>query len=48
MTPEHILQALETGAMKTQAAERSRVQRRVLAEYLSGKNTAPAALSEQI
>jgi len=48
MTPEHILQALETGTMKTQAAERNRVQRRVLAEYLSGKNTAPAALSEQI
>ena len=45
MTPEHILQVLETGAMKTQAAERSRVQRRVLAEYLSGKalGTAPAA-----
>jgi len=37
MTPEHILQGLETGAMKAQAAERSRVQRRVLAEYLSGK-----------
>ena len=37
MTPEHILQALETDAMKAQAAERSRVQRRVLAEYLSGK-----------
>src|SRR6266852_4044516 len=37
MTPEHILQVLETGAMKTQAAERSRAQRHVLAEYLSGK-----------
>jgi polyvinyl alcohol dehydrogenase (cytochrome) len=37
MTPEHILQVLETGAMKTQAAERSRAQRRNLAEYLSGK-----------
>ena len=37
MTPEHILQALEKGSMKTQAAERSRVQRRILAEYLSGK-----------
>ena len=37
MTPEHILQVLETGAMKVQAAERSRTQRRVLAEYLSGK-----------
>jgi polyvinyl alcohol dehydrogenase (cytochrome) len=37
MSPEQILQALEKGAMKTQAAERSRAQRRVLAEYLSGK-----------
>src|SRR5712692_3503930 len=37
MTPEHILQVVETGAMKTQAAERSRTQRLVLAEYLSGK-----------
>jgi polyvinyl alcohol dehydrogenase (cytochrome) len=37
MNPEQILQALEKGAMKTQAAERSRAQRRVLAEYLSGK-----------
>ena len=37
MTPEQILQALEKGAMKAQAAERSRAQRRALAEYLSGK-----------
>src|SRR5262245_59852585 len=37
MSPEQILQALEKGAMKTQAAERSRTQRHVLAEYLSGK-----------
>jgi len=37
MTPEHVLQVLETGVMKTQAAERSRVQRRILAEYLSEK-----------
>jgi polyvinyl alcohol dehydrogenase (cytochrome) len=37
MSPEQVLQALEKGAMKTQAAERSRAQRRVLAEYLSGK-----------
>lgn len=36
-TPEQILQALEKGDMKTQAAERSRAQRRALAEYLSGK-----------
>ena len=37
LTPEQILQALEKGAMKSQAAERSRAQRRALAEYLSGK-----------
>ena len=37
MSPEQILQALEKGAMKAQAAERSRAQRRALAEYLSGK-----------
>jgi polyvinyl alcohol dehydrogenase (cytochrome) len=37
MSPEQILQALEKGEMKPQAAERSRAQRRVLAEYLSGK-----------
>jgi polyvinyl alcohol dehydrogenase (cytochrome) len=38
MTPEHILDVLERGAMKAQAAERSRTQRRILAEYLSGKS----------
>jgi len=37
MTPEHILQVMENGIMKAQAAERSRAQRLVLAEYLSGK-----------
>src|SRR3954470_19288664 len=37
MSPEHILQVLEAGVMKAQAAERSRAQRRILAEYLSGK-----------
>ena len=37
MTPEQILQTLEKGAMKAQAAERSRAQRLALAEYLSGK-----------
>jgi polyvinyl alcohol dehydrogenase (cytochrome) len=36
MSPELILQALEKGAMKAQAAERSRAQRRALAEYVSG------------
>jgi polyvinyl alcohol dehydrogenase (cytochrome) len=35
--PEQILQTLEKGSMKAQAAERSRAQRRALAEYLSGK-----------
>jgi polyvinyl alcohol dehydrogenase (cytochrome) len=38
MTPEHILQVLESGVMKAQAAERSRAQRRTLAEYLSRKS----------
>src|SRR5438105_8410342 len=37
MAPAQILQALEKGSMKAQAAERSRAQRRALAEYLSGK-----------
>ena len=37
MSPEQIFQALEKGPMKAQAAERSRAQRRALAEYLSGK-----------
>ena len=37
LPPEQILQTLETGAMKAQASERSRAQRRALAEYLSGK-----------
>jgi len=37
LTPEQILDALERGPMKAQAAERSRAQRRVLAEYLSAK-----------
>lgn len=37
MSPEQILQTLEKGAMQAQAAERSRAQRRALAEYLSGK-----------
>jgi polyvinyl alcohol dehydrogenase (cytochrome) len=37
MAPTQILQTLENGSMKAQAAERSRAQRRALAEYLSGK-----------
>jgi polyvinyl alcohol dehydrogenase (cytochrome) len=36
MTAEQILESLERGAMRTRAAERSRAQRRALAEYLSG------------
>jgi polyvinyl alcohol dehydrogenase (cytochrome) len=49
MTPEHILEVLETGSMKAQAAERSRTQRRVLAEYLSQKRfgSAPPELIPQ-
>src|SRR3954464_1810675 len=43
MAPEQILQTLEKGAMKTQAAERSRAQLRTLAEYLSGKPLGNAA-----
>ena len=37
MRPEQILQALETGAMRRQAAERSHAQRRSIAEYLTGR-----------
>ena len=37
LRPEGILRTLETGSMKRQANERSRNQRRILAEYLSGK-----------
>ena len=37
LNPEQILQTLEKGAMQAQAAERSRAQRRALAEYLAGK-----------
>lgn len=40
MSPEQILQSLEKGTMKAQAAERSRAQRRALAEYISGKTFA--------
>src|ERR1051325_2629315 len=44
MTAEHILDVMEKGAMKAQAAERSRIQRHVLAEYLSGKKLGEAPL----
>ena len=37
MSAEQILESLERGAMRTRAAERSRAQRRALAEYASGK-----------
>src|SRR5262245_13943811 len=37
MSPGQILETLKNGSMKAIAAERSRAQRRVLAEYLSGK-----------
>jgi polyvinyl alcohol dehydrogenase (cytochrome) len=37
LSPEQIITALEKGAMTTQGAERSRAERRTLAEYLSGK-----------
>ena len=37
MTAEQVLNALEKGAMRARAAERSRAQRRALAEYVSGK-----------
>jgi polyvinyl alcohol dehydrogenase (cytochrome) len=42
MTAEHILDVLEKGSMKSQAAERSRIQRHILAEYLSGKKLGSA------
>src|SRR5215470_15640993 len=44
MIAEHILDVLEKGSMKAQAAERSRIQRHVLAEYLSGKKLGSAPL----
>ena len=45
MRPEQILQALETGAMTREAAERSHAQRRALAEYLTGKEL-PAGVAD--
>lgn len=38
LSPEQIISALEKGAMRAQGAERSRAERRTLAEYLSGKS----------
>ena len=43
MTAEQVLNALEKGAMRARAAERSRAQRRALAEYASGKPLAADA-----
>ena len=40
MSAEQVLETLERGAMRTRAAERSRAQRRALAEYVSGKSLA--------
>jgi polyvinyl alcohol dehydrogenase (cytochrome) len=37
MSSEQIFETLKNGTMKAQAAERSRAQRRALAEYVSGK-----------
>src|SRR5690349_5170003 len=37
LSPEQIVTALEKGAMTAQGSERSRAERRTLAEYLSGK-----------
>ena len=37
MSAEQVLESLERGAMRARAAERSRAQRRALAEYVSGK-----------
>jgi polyvinyl alcohol dehydrogenase (cytochrome) len=43
MSAEQVLNALEKGAMRTRAAERSRAQRRALATYVSGKPLAADA-----
>src|SRR5262245_60582837 len=38
MSAEQVLESLEKGSMRARAAERSRAQRRSLAEYVSGKH----------
>ena len=43
MTAEQVLNSLEKGAKRARAAERSRAQRRALAEYVSGKPLTPNA-----
>ena len=40
MSAEQVLESLETGSMRARAAERSRAQRRALAEYVSEKRLA--------
>jgi len=42
LSAEQALTALERGSMRVRAAERSRAQRRTLAEYVSGKSLAPS------
>jgi polyvinyl alcohol dehydrogenase (cytochrome) len=42
LSAEQVLTALERGSMRVRAAERSRAQRRTLAEYVSGKSLAPS------
>lgn len=46
MTPENILRALETGTMKEQGARLSPNERRIVAEYLSGKAFGSAAAAK--
>jgi polyvinyl alcohol dehydrogenase (cytochrome) len=41
LSAEQVLTALERGSMRARAAERSRAQRRTLAEYVSGKSLTP-------
>ena len=43
MSAEQVLESLERGTMRARAAERSRAQRRALAEYVSGKPLAAHA-----
>ncbi len=38
MTPEHVLAALETGAMVSMASRRNAAERRAIAEYVTGQN----------
>src|SRR6266516_908334 len=40
MSAEQVLESLETGSMRARAADRSRAQRRALAEYVSEKRVA--------